>query len=97
MLKIIAESRNHPSAEAIFEQMKVNFPTISIATVYKTLSLLKELGEVLELAFSSDHNRYDGDRPFPHPDLICIRCKRIIDPDLNGFAELAPIYTPRWR
>ena len=71
ILKIIAESRNHPSAEAIFEQMKVNFPTSSIATLYKTLSVLKELGEVLELEFSSDHNRYDGNRPFPHPHLIC--------------------------
>jgi len=88
ILKIIAENRNHPSAEAIFEQVKVNFPTSSMATVYKTLSVLKELGEVLELEFSSDYNRYDGNRPFPHPHLICTRCKKIIDPDLSGIAEI---------
>jgi Fur family peroxide stress response transcriptional regulator len=87
ILKIVAGSRNHPSAEAIFEQMKVNFPTTSMATVYKTLSVLKELGEVLELEFS-DHNRYDGNRPFPHPHMVCIRCKSIIDPDLDGIAEM---------
>jgi Fur family transcriptional regulator, peroxide stress response regulator len=88
ILRIIAESRNHPSAEWIFEQVRTNFPTSSMATVYKTLTVLKELGEVLELEFSGDYNRYDGNRPFPHPHLICIKCKRIVDPDLNSIEEI---------
>jgi Fur family peroxide stress response transcriptional regulator len=88
ILKIIAESPNHPSAESIFGQVKVNFPTSSMATVYKTLSVLKELGEVLQLEFSGDFNRYDGNRPVPHPHLICIKCKKIVDPTLDSISDM---------
>ncbi len=35
--------------------------------VYKTLSLLKDIGEVLELNFASVGSRYDGNRPYPTP------------------------------
>jgi Fur family peroxide stress response transcriptional regulator len=49
--------------------------------VYKTLAVLKSTGEVLELEFSGDYNRYDGKMPGPHPHLMCIKCKRIVDPD----------------
>ena len=44
--------------------------------------LLKELDEVLELGFPEGGNRYDGNKPFPHPHLICMKCKKILDPDL---------------
>ncbi|MGC9966727.1 MAG: hypothetical protein ABSE08_15085 [Syntrophobacteraceae bacterium] len=38
--------------------------------MYKTLAVLKTIGEVLELEFSNDYNRYDGKNPVPHPHLI---------------------------
>ena len=68
--------------------MKTDFPTTTIATVYKTLVVLKSTGEVLELEFSGDYNRYDGKKPGPHPHLICIKCKRIVDPDMTSLAEM---------
>ncbi|MHC1727286.1 MAG: Fur family transcriptional regulator [Syntrophobacteraceae bacterium] len=88
ILKIVAESTEHPSAESIFEQVKVQFTTTSMATVYKTLAVLKETGEVLELGFSNDYNRYDGNQPAPHPHLICIKCKGIVDPDPRSLVEI---------
>ncbi len=84
VLKILATSDGHPSVEKIYEQVKRRFPTTSLATVYKTLTLLKELNEVLELGFPEGGNRYDGHRPYPHPHLICTKCKKIIDPDLES-------------
>ncbi|OQX07243.1 MAG: transcriptional repressor [Desulfobulbaceae bacterium A2] len=83
VVRQLAESEEHPSVEDIYERVRVHFPTTSLATVYKTIAVVKELGEVLELEFSSDHNRYDGRHPFPHPHLICLRCGRIVDPDLR--------------
>jgi Fur family transcriptional regulator, peroxide stress response regulator len=88
VLKILAEDTGHPSAEDIYAKVKLDFPTTSMATVYKTLTVLKTLGEVLELEFSGDFNRYDGNRPFPHPHLICIKCKRIVDPALSGISDI---------
>ena len=80
VLKILAESSNHPSVEMIYSQVKKRFPTTSLATVYKTVTLLKELQEVLELGFAGGGSRYDGKRPFPHPHVVCTKCGAIVDP-----------------
>jgi Fur family peroxide stress response transcriptional regulator len=83
LLRILAESDGHPSASQIYDRLQAQFPTTSPGTIYKTLNLLKDLGEVLELGFSDDDNRYDGNRPYPHPHLICVRCRKITDPEVN--------------
>ena len=88
VLRILAVSEGHPSVEQIYDQVKVDFPMTSLGTIYKTVSLLKEMGEVLELGFSDDSNRYDGNKPYPHPHLVCIRCKCIVDPDVPGLGAL---------
>jgi Fur family peroxide stress response transcriptional regulator len=61
---------------------------MSPATVYKTISLLKKHGEILELEFSEMSNRYDGNRPYPHPHMICTKCGTILDPPLLDFEKL---------
>jgi Fur family peroxide stress response transcriptional regulator len=88
ILKILASSAGHPSVEHIYEQVKENFATTSLATIYKTVMLLKQLNEVLELGFPDGSNRYDGNKPYPHPHIICIKCKRIMDPDLGSMPQL---------
>jgi len=87
VLEILAASKEHPSVERIYEQVKAAFPTTSLATIYKTVTLLKELKEILEIRLS-ESNRYDGNKPFPHPHVICIRCKKILDPDLMSMEKL---------
>ena len=88
ILRILADSHGHPSVEDVFEKVKVNFTTTTLATVYKTIVVLKELGELLELEFSAGHNRYDGNKPFPHPHLLCVKCKGIIDLDLTSLSQM---------
>jgi Fur family peroxide stress response transcriptional regulator len=69
-------------------QIKKDFPTMSLATVYRNIVLIKSLGEVLELGFPDGSNRYDGNKPTPHPHIICIKCKKIVDPDLDSLDEM---------
>jgi Fur family peroxide stress response transcriptional regulator len=88
VLKILAADEGHPSVEQIYESVKVDFPMTSLATIYKTVTLLKEMGEVLELGFSDDSNRYDGNKPYPHPHLICTECRNIVDPQVAALSEL---------
>lgn len=88
VLRILSASEDHPSAEHIYERVKVEFPTTSLATIYKTIALLKELDEVLELGFPDGSNRYDGKKPFSHPHVICTKCKKIMDPELVSLDEL---------
>jgi Fur family peroxide stress response transcriptional regulator len=84
IVKILAKSEAHPSVETIHNQIIQDFPTMSLATVYRNIVLIKSLGEVLELGFPDGSNRYDGNRPNPHPHVICIKCKKIVDPDLDS-------------
>ncbi len=88
IVDILAKSEGHPSVEHIYVQIKKDFPTMSLATVYKNVLLIKSLGEVLELGFPDGSNRYDGNKPTPHPHVICIKCKKIVDPDLDSLDEL---------
>jgi Fur family peroxide stress response transcriptional regulator len=89
VLKILATSDEHLGAEEIYERVKADFPFTSLATIYKTVTLLKKVGEVMELGFVDDSNRYDGTRPFPHPHLICTKCKKILDPEISTLSELS--------
>lgn len=81
ILRVLTQSRGHPSAEQVHARLARQYPTMSLATVYKTIALLKQSGEVLELQFSDLGNRYDGRRPTPHPHVICTRCGTIVDAD----------------
>lgn len=83
ILKAFLNTDSHPSVEQVFDQVRADFPTTSLATVYKTVNLLKEIGEILELGFTDGRNRYDGNKPWPHPHLICNRCRSIIDPEVS--------------
>jgi len=88
MLKILAKSEGHPSVEQIYELIKADFPTTSLATVYKTLSLLKDRGEVIELNIANLASRYDGNKPYPHPHVICTKCGQVLDPELTNLVEI---------
>ena len=82
LVRLIASSEGHPSAAQLYTRIKRRFPTMSQATVYKTLALLKELGQVLEIDLRDD-SHYDGNRPQPHPHLICTQCSKIVDGEVS--------------
>ncbi len=89
MLKILAQKAGHPNIEQIFERIKADFPTTSLATIYKTLNLLKDMGEVLELNFPHASHRYDGNQPYPHPHIVCTRCGQILDSEFPAIDEFS--------
>ena len=88
IIRVLASSDGHPSVEQIYEQLKTDFPTMSLTTVYRNVILIKSFGEVLELGFPDGSNRYDGNMPYPHPHVVCVRCKKIIDPDVSRLEDI---------
>jgi Fur family peroxide stress response transcriptional regulator len=78
ILDFLQGNRQHPSAEDIYRAVHRKFPTMSLATVYTTLSALKEKGNVLELTLDPDKKRYDPETGL-HNHLICVSCRRIVD------------------
>jgi Fur family peroxide stress response transcriptional regulator len=88
ILEALVAEGSHPTAEEIYARVRQACPTTSLATVYKTLETLQDLGEVLELEFREGSNHYDGLRPAPHPHVICQRCGRIEDLEVEGVHAL---------
>lgn len=90
ILRALAASPDHPTAEALHRQLLPRFPDMSLATVYKTIAVLKKCGEILELQFSGSDNRYDARHPTPHPHCICLECGAVTDPpapDMDGLVR----------
>lgn len=79
LLEVLIASDKHPSASEIHKGVRRYFPGTSLATIYNTIELLKETGQVLEIEFSGAANRYDGRIPDSHPHLICLECERVDD------------------
>jgi Fur family peroxide stress response transcriptional regulator len=89
LLKILSASDVHPSAADLYAHLKRDFPTTSLATIYKTVGLLREVGEVWELNFGDGKNRYEGNRPYPHAHLVCVKCKKVIDADMKSVRDFS--------
>lgn len=88
--RYLIENDTHPTADDIYQALKVEYPSMSPATVYKTLELLLDLGLVTELGFADSPNRYDGN-PEEHVNLICTSCGRITDLEVSLLEHLKEV------
>ena len=71
----------HPGANFIYREAKKKAKSLSLSTVYATLSDLSRLGIIKLLEFDKKGNRYEGNIN-PHINLICKNCNRILDYNL---------------
>ena len=78
----VMKTRSHPSVLDIYEHVRKTYPTLSLATVYKTLDLLQEMGVLYKMsATKNGSSRYETSTE-PHINLMCKHCNRIIDLNL---------------
>lgn len=83
IVSALANSTAHPTAEEIHKMILKDFPTTSLATVYKTITMLKEQGEIIEMSFGDMGSRFDARDAAPHPHIICTRCGKVFDLDVG--------------
>jgi Fur family peroxide stress response transcriptional regulator len=76
--RIALNSRAHPSAQEVYAEVKKIHPTVSLATVYKTLEVIRDLDLVQEINFPKRQARFDSYMN-PHINLICLKCGIIKD------------------
>jgi len=89
IFKILEGNRDHPSAEDIFARIKKTYPTISFTTVYKTLDILENMGEVLKIAIDDERKHYDPNTD-THHHIICLGCNKISDVDGDSISPELP-------
>jgi Fur family peroxide stress response transcriptional regulator len=92
----IIEASDHPSAEQVFKRVRTKLPTISLDTVYRTLSTFDQFGLISKVHFFEDKTRFDPNTTHHHH-FICTVCKSVLDfrwPELDD-ANL-PSETEGW-
>lgn len=83
----LRSTKEHPSAETIYKALHKDYPTMSLATVYKALKTLVQVNLVKELNVGEGNFRYDGN-VFPHPHIQCTSCGKVDDIEGISFDEL---------
>jgi Fur family peroxide stress response transcriptional regulator len=82
IIEYLKKSHMHPCADEIYHAVKMKYPSMSPATVYSTLQLLKEMGEVQELHIRGDKACYDP-TPERHHHLLCRVCGRLMNVEVS--------------
>jgi len=87
-------SRDHPNAQKIYAEVKKFHPTVSLATVYKTLQILKEQDLIQELDLPESKARFDSYMD-PHINVVCLQCGSIQDFSDNIAREMVEKVTTK--
>jgi Fe2+ or Zn2+ uptake regulation protein len=74
----IKNTHSHPTADWIFDQVRAEVPKISLGTVYRNLSVLKDEGVIREIYGTDRRAHYDADLS-THAHFICSDCGQILD------------------
>lgn len=88
----LINTTSHPSADVIYTDIHIQYPTMSLATVYKALKTLVDVGLIQEINVGEGNFRYDGNS-LAHPHLQCLGCGKVDDfkdlslDNLNSLAE----------
>lgn len=81
----LCATREHPTADMVYQWLKPENPNLSLATVYRNLNLLADEGVITRMPFPVE--RYDADTR-PHAHLRCASCGGVCDLDLPYDAAL---------
>ena len=88
ILTCLRSTTTHPGAEWIYENVRQKIPDISLATVYRNLSLFKEQGIITSLGTVNGVERFDANTA-PHVHYICSGCGDVKDlPEMKVPEEL---------
>ena len=76
ILDELGKATSHPTADSLYERVKKRLPRISLATVYRNLEILSEVGLIRKLEISGRQKRFDWDLE-QHDHIYCVQCYRV--------------------
>ncbi|HIX60264.1 MAG TPA: transcriptional repressor [Candidatus Blautia gallistercoris] len=85
--KFVQSRYDHPTADTVYENIRLIYPNISLGTVYRNLSLLADLGELNRITTDGGADRFDGNTA-PHNHFICRKCHKVIDLDMEAIDHI---------
>ena len=81
---------DHPTADTIYEELRKDFPNISLGTVYRNLALLEELGSIIKITSRTGADRYDAKTEL-HNHFICKKCNCVLDLEMDSIDHIKKV------
>ena len=83
----LASTQTHPTAEWVYEQLKPKIPDLSLGTVYRNITVLREMGIAKSVGVVNGQERFDADMS-QHSHFVCNKCQKVIDvPQGRNFVD----------
>ena len=78
IMSFLAKRKDHPTADVIYDNVRKEYPNISLGTVYRNLSLLAEMQSIKKLSCGDGKEHFDWDTS-PHNHFVCRTCGSLLD------------------
>lgn len=79
--------KDHPTADVVYMNLRQEFPNISLGTVYRNLTLLADIGEILRIRVGDKADHFDADTSL-HYHFICNDCDAVIDLNMESIEDV---------
>jgi len=83
----LMNTKEHPTADTVYMNIRSTYPNISLGTVYRNLNLLAEQGEVLKINCQDGCDRFDGN-PNLHYHFLCNTCGKVLDIEMEPIEHI---------
>lgn len=81
LLEALCKTKEHPTAEMLYNVLKPEYPELSLGTVYRNLGVLMQEGLVISVGHVNGQERYDATVE-PHTHFVCRKCHSVMDLEL---------------
>ncbi len=82
IINFLQTRKDHPTAEVIYNNIREEYPNISMGTVYRNLNLLSETGQILRISLEDNRAHFDG-FTHEHCHFFCRECKGVLDIEIG--------------
>lgn len=86
IIEFLSTRKDHPTADTVYMNVRQSFPNISLGTVYRNLTLLADMGEILRIRVGDGVDHFDYDTS-PHYHFVCRECGSVLDLDMEVTKE----------
>ncbi|MEG0073941.1 MAG: transcriptional repressor [Clostridia bacterium] len=85
--KAVEASLDHPNADMLYQILKKDCPSLSLATIYRNLNKLAANGQLSRLAIPGGADRYEAYMD-EHYHFMCTQCLNIYDIRIDKFEDI---------
>ncbi len=89
ILDAVIAGEGHVTAEAIHQTIAIDYPDVSVSTVYRTLETLRDLGLVTETDMGNSRVEYHFAERAQHHHLVCRRCGSVAELPADFFSPVS--------